>query len=180
MRITRSVLDHVACLPPKSHAIMCYEDTETACQVLSAFVEGAVEKNEAVHILCSSRNAYDAFMQTANVSPHARDHIQYLAMSEFSSKLAGLNREKALSLIKSALEATSKLGFSGLRIFTLSNQYFDHTSPHEVLRFEQQLGHEFPLPIAMICAYDTSNLSDEILLELLRAHDSHIFQGIAG
>jgi hypothetical protein len=160
---------------------MCYEDTEIIRQVFKAFVDGSVEKNEAVQVICSSRNAYDAFMQIANLSPLARDHVQCLPMSEFSSKSGGVNHEKALSVIKSALEATSKMGFNGLRIFSLSNQYFDHISTDEVVRFEQQLGHEFTLPIAMICAYDTAkNLSDEVLLDLLRAHGSHIFQGLAG
>ena len=176
--ITPSVLDFVARLPSTSHAIFCYESLDNACEVFRAYVKGATESDEAVRILCSSKSSYDAFMQSVKL-PTAKDQVHHMDMSAFSSK-RGFNSELAISLTKSELDATRKLGFKGLRVFSLANDYLNYASLNDVLQFEKQLGLRFPLPISGICAYDIGSLVDEALADLLKAHGSHIFQGIAG
>lgn len=111
--------------------------------------------------------------------PAAKDHVHHMDMGAFSSK-RGFNSELAISLTKSELDATRKLGFKGLRVFSLANDYLDYAPLNDVLQFEKQIGLKFPLSISGICAYDIGSLGDEALAELLKAHGSHIFQGIAG
>jgi hypothetical protein len=177
--ITQSVLDYVVCLPPTSHAVFCYENLDHAYEVFRAYVRGATERAEAVRILCSSKRSYDVFLQSAKLSP-TKDHVNYVEMSAFSSK-TGFNSEKALSLAKSELDATRKLGFKGLRLFSLGNEYLNYASLSDVLQFEKQLGLKFPSSMSGICAYDIrGSLGDEALSELLKAHGNHIFQGVAG
>ena len=176
--ITPAVLNYVANLPQTSHAIFCYESLDQAYEVFRAYVSGATERNEAVRILSSSKRSYDLFLQATG--PPTKDLVNWIEMNAFASK-TGFNSEKALSLAKSELDAALKLGFKGLRLFSLANDYLNYTSLMDVLEFEKQLGLRFPTSMSAICAYDIrGNLGEEALETLLKAHGSHIFQGVAG
>jgi hypothetical protein len=149
-----------------------------------SYLNGAQERNEAVHILSSSRESFDDFLQSIKLyAPFAEQHIDFIEMNKFSSTTEGINYEAALSLAKSQLDAARRLGFNGFRIFILANDYLDYTTPEGVLHFEKQLGQEFPFPMAGICAYDLAAAGarwDQVLLDLLKAHGAHIFKGLAG
>ena len=184
MTVSPSVLDYVAHLPPTAHAVFCYENVETVREVLESYLEGSRESKSAVCILSSSRESFDDFLQSLKLRPQFAEHrLDLIEMSKFSSKSKGIDHEIALDLAKSRLDATKRLGFNGLRIFTLANDYLDYATAESVLKFERQLGQNFPIPIAAICGYDLAEAAgrwDPVLLELLKAHGSHIFKGLAG
>ena len=184
MTLPPSVLDYVARLPPTTHAVFCYENVEVAREVLISYLNGGKENNEAVYILSSSRESFDDFLQSIKLyEPFAEQRIDCIEMNKFSSKTKGIDYEMALTLMKSRLDATKRLGLSGLRIFILANNYLDYTTAEGVLQFEKQLGQNLPFPISAICAYDLTEAGgrwDQVLLDLLKAHGAHIFKGLAG
>jgi hypothetical protein len=184
LTVTSSVLDYVAHLPPTAHAVFCYENVETVRQVLTSYLKGGKESNEAVHILSSSHESFDDFLQSVKLyAPFAEQRIDCIEMNKFSSKTRGIDYETALDLAKSRLNATRRLGFNGLRIFVLANDYLDYATAEDVLKFEKQLGQNFSLPIAAICGYDLAKAGgrwDQVLLDLLKAHGAHVFKGLAG
>jgi hypothetical protein len=70
LTVANSVLRYVARLPATTHAVFCYEDTETARQVLMSYL------NEAVHILSYSRESLDLFLQSIKLyKPFAEERI---------------------------------------------------------------------------------------------------------
>lgn len=178
------MLDYVAHLPPTAHAIFCYENVETVRQVLISYLKGSQESNEAVHILSSSRESFDDFLQSVKLyAPFAEQQIDCIEMNKFSSKTKGIDLETALSLAKARLDAIKRLGFNGLRIFVLANDYLDYSNAEGVLKFEKQLGQNFPISMAAICGYDLTEAGgrwDQVLLDLLKAHGAHVFKGLAG
>jgi len=184
LTVDPSVLHYVAHLPPTAHAIFCYENVEAAREVLTSYLNGGQESNETVHILSSSRESFDDFLQSIKLyAPFAEQRIDCIEMNKFSSKTKGIDYETALVLMKSRLDAAKRLGFSGLRIFILANDYLDYTTADGVLQFEKQLGQNLPFPMAAICAYDLAEVGgrwDQVLLDLLKAHGAHIFKGLAG
>jgi sugar phosphate isomerase/epimerase len=146
-------------------------------------MKGAQESNEVMQILSSSQGSCDNFLQAVKLYASAEQRIDCIEMSKFASKTKGINHETALALAKARLEAIRRLGFNGIRIFTLANDYLDYTTAEAVLQFEKQLGQNFPLPITGICAYDLTCAQgkwDRVLLDLLKAHGAHVFKGIAG
>ena len=179
-----SLLDYVARLPPTAHAIFCYENVETAREVLVSYLNGAKERNEAVYILSSSRESFDDFLRSIKLyAPFAEQRIECIEMNKFSSKTKGIDYETALALVKPRLDVTKRLGFSGLRIFILANDYLEYTTAEGVLQFETQLGQNLPVPMTVICAYDlgeAGGIWDQVLLDLLKVHGAHIFKGLAG
>ncbi|MGD0421957.1 MAG: MEDS domain-containing protein [Candidatus Bathyarchaeia archaeon] len=184
LTVNPSVLDYVAHLPPTAHAVFCYENVETVRQVLVSYLKGSQERNEAVYILSSSRESFDDFLHSSKLyAPFAEQQIDCIEMSKFSSRTKGIDYETAMNLIKSRLDATKRLGFNGLRIFVLANDYLDYATAEGVLEFEKQLGQNFPIPITAICAYDLAEAGgrwDQVLLDLLKAHGAHVFKGLAG
>ena len=178
-----SVLSYVAHLPPQAHAIFCYENVESAREVLVSYINGGRERNEAISILGSSRESYDHFLQSTGLSAQFAEHpIDCLEMNKFASA-KGIEFETALTLAKSRLEDAKRTGSSGLRVFILANDYLDYTTPEGVLQFEKKLGENFSFPMTAICAYDLTEVGgrwDQILLELLKVHGAHIFKGLAG
>ena len=179
-----SILDYVARVSPRTHAIFCYENIEEAREVFISYVGGGRDRNEAVYILASSRESFEDFLQSVRLSsPHAEQRIDFLEMSKLSSKSKGLDYEATLALMKPLFDEVKQLGFGGYRIFILANDYLDYTTAERVLQFEKQLGHDFAFPMAAICAYDLAEVGgkwDQVLLELLKAHGAHIFRGLAG
>lgn len=184
MTVNPSVLEYVAHLPPTAHAIFCYENVETVRQVLISYLKGSQERNEAVHILSSSRESFDDFLQALKLyAPFSEQQIDSIEMNKFSSKTKGIDYETAMSLAKSRLDATKRLGFNGLRVFVLANDYLDYAPAEGVLKFEKQLGHNFSIPMAAICGYDLTEAGgrwDQVLLDLLKAHGAQVFKGLAG
>jgi hypothetical protein len=184
LTVPPSVLDYVAHLPSSAHAIFCYENSEVARQVFVSYVNGAQEMNEPVHILSSSRESYENFLQSLKLyASFAKQQIDCIEIHKFSSKSKGINHETALAIAKAQLDRNKSLGFNGLRIFVLANDYLDYTTPEGVLDFERQLGQSFPFHMTGICAYDLTEGGgrwNEVLLDLLKAHGSHIFRGLAG
>ena len=178
-----SVLSYVAHLPPRAHAIFCYENVESAREVLVSYVNGGRERNEAISILGSSSESYDHFLQSTGLSAQFAEHpIDFLEMNKFASA-KGIEFETALTLAKSRLEAAKRTGSGGLRVFILANDYLDYTTVEGVLQFEKKLGENFSFPLTVICAYDLTEVGarwDQVLLELLKAHGAHIFRGLAG
>ena len=184
LTVPSSVLDYVAHLPPSTHAIFCYENSEVARQVLMSYVNGAQEMNEEVHILSSSRESFENFIQSLKLYvSFAKQQISCIEIDHFSSKTKGINHETALALAKAQLDRNKSLGFNGLRIFALANDYLDYATPEGVLDFERQLGQSFPFRMTGICAYDLAEGGarwNKVLLDLLKAHGSRIFKGLAG
>jgi hypothetical protein len=184
LTVNPSVLEYVARLPQTSHAIFCYENVETARQVLISYMNGGQENNEAVHILSSSRESFDDFLQHIELyPPFAGQQIDCIEMNKFSSKSKGINYETGLALARSRLDTTKKSGFKGLRLFVLANDYLDYTPPEGVLKFEERLGQNFPSLITAICAYDLAEAGgiwDQVLPDLLKVHGACIFKGLAG
>ena len=184
MTVDPSVLDYVAHLPPTAHAVFCYENVETVRQVLVSYLKGGQESNEAVYILSSSSETFDDFLQSLKLyAPFAEQQIDCIEMSKFSSKTKGIDYETAMNLAKSRIDATKRLGFNGLRIFILANDYLNYATAEDVLKFEKQLGQNFPIPVAAICGYDLAEAGgrwDQVLLDLLKAHGAHVFKGLAG
>jgi len=178
-----SVLSYVAHLPPRAHAIFCYEDVESAREVLVSYINGGRERNEAICVLGSSRESYDHFLQSTGLSAQFAEHpIDFLEMNKFASA-KGIEFETALTLAKSRLEDAKRTGSSGLRVFILANDYLDYTTAEGVLQFEKRLGQNFAFPLTAVCAYDLTEVGgrwDQILLELLKVHGAHIFKGLAG
>ena len=155
-----------------------------AREVLISYLNGGKESSEAVCIISSSRGSFDDFLQSIRLyEPFAEQRIDCIEMNKFSSKTKGIDYEMALTLMKSRLDATKRMGLSGLRIFILTNNYLDYTTAEDVLQFEKQLGQNLPFPISTICAYDLAEAGgrwDQVLLDLLKAHGAHIFKGLAG
>jgi len=184
LSVNPSVLGYVAHLPPTAHAIFCYENVETVRQVLISYLKGSQESNEAVQILSSSRESFDDFLQSLKLyAPFAEQQIDCIEMNKFFSKTKGIDYETTVGLAKSRLDATKRLGFNGLRVFVLANDYLDYATAEGVLKFEKQLGQNFPIPMAVICGYDLTEAGgrwDQVLLDLLKAHGSHVFKGLAG
>ncbi len=184
MTVDPSVLDYVAHLLPTAHAVFCYENVETVRQVLVSYLKGGQESNEAVYILSSSRESFDDFLLSLKLyAPFAEQQIDCIEMSKFSSKTKGIDYETAMNLAKSRIDATKRLGFNGLRIFVLANDYLNYATAEDVLKFEKQLGQNFPIPVAAICGYDLAEAGgrwDQVLLDLLKAHGAHVFKGLAG
>jgi len=184
LTVNPSVLDYVTHLPSTAHAIFCYESVETVSQVLVSYVKGGQESNQVVYIVSSSRESFDNFLQSLKLySPFAEQQIDCIEMNKFSSKTKGIDYEKAMGLAKSRLDTIKRLGFNGLRVFVLANDYLDYATAEGVLKFEKQLGQNFPIPMAVICGYDLTEAGgrwDQVLLDLLKAHGSHVFKGLAG
>jgi hypothetical protein len=116
-------------------------------------------------------------------APFEEQQIDCIEMNKFSSKTKGIDYETALGLAKSLLDATQRVGFNGLRIFVLANDYLNYATAQGVLKFEKQLGQKFPIPMAAICGYDLAEAEgrwDQVLLDLLKAHGAYVFKGLAG
>ena len=185
MTVTPSVLDYVTHLSPPAHAILCYESAETVRQVFISYLNGGREKNETVDVLSSSRETFNHFLQCIKYSSPLKEQnpINCIEMAEFSSKTNGIDYGRSLTLMKSRLNIVKKLGFTGLRIFTIANDYLDYATPQEVLQLEQHWGQKFPYSITIMCSYDLTRAEgkfDVVLLDLLKAHGTHIFTGLAG
>jgi len=157
-----------------THAIFCYEAPGTLTRGLRAYVEGSIEKNEAVKILSSSRSTYEDLLKHLPEATLVRNRVGFIPIME-------LNCEKYRTFAESTVDEIKRLGYTGVRIFCLATEYFAYSSPQEVIKLEKQLGHNFSFPMSAICAYDTTaGMKDEILAELLQAHGGHIFERIAG
>lgn len=89
--------------------------------------------------------------------------------------------EATISLWKKLHRDALAKGFKGLRVAGEAAWFFSHNMVRELLDYERSLHHEFEVPMAAVCAYNTdvatSVRGGELYLDLIKAHKHVIFAG---
>jgi len=186
--ISPKVCEYVETLPLGSHAILCYDTKSEAAQVLSSYLKGGLDRNEAVCLIAPTQDAYSDMLQRAGIEAkplEGNGRLRFLSMNELyahkSKSLLDFDR-----VFRSAQQVTregSVYGFKGTRFILLSECQLEYISPANLLRFESELGRTFNLPLTVICTYDGHELIKrglgELLLSLFQHHGRIIGKELA-
>lgn len=187
-RVIPEVLNYVATLPLGSHAIFCYDSEQEAVQVFKSYLQGVLERDEAVHFLAPNHEVYTSFLQSTGVdieSLERHGRIGCLLISNFVVDKGHLSSAKALQSAVKLTQEDRELGFKGTRTFTPSTEqyYFEYGSPSDLLRYEHELGPSFNLPFSAFCTYNAGRLVDlglqDLLIRLFQPHGQIIAKGLA-
>ena len=108
-----------------------------------------------------------------------------LLISEFVVDHGRLSGAKAIQSAVRLTEEDREFGFKGTRTFTpgAEQYYFECGSASELLRYEEELGRTFNLPLSAFCTYSGRRLVDldlsDLLISLFKPHGQIIGKGLA-
>lgn len=177
--IAPEVLKYVANLPLGSHAIFYYDSDQEVAQVFKSYLQGALERDEAVHLIAPNHEIYTVFLRSADVSIEPLEKDRRLGVTLISDFLVDKGRLSSSKALQSAVRLTQEdqqLGFKGTRTFTPSTEqyYLKYGSPSDLLRYEQGLGPTFNLPLLGFCSYNARRLAElglhDVLISLFQPH----------
>ena len=187
--ISPRVLDYVKNLQSGSHAIFYYDSERELIQVFSSYLEGALVRGEAVHLIVPNRDAYENFLRNAGVADvgaFERDRrLGSVLISDACVDGGRLSSAKAIQSAARLTEEDRELGFRGTRTITPDSEqyYLAYGSESDLLRYERGLGQTFSLPLSAVCAYNASKLVglglQELLVNLFEPHGQVIGKGLA-
>ena len=182
------VLEYVAALPLGSHAIHCYSNKNEVAQIFDSYLQGGLERDEAVHLITPNHETYTNFLQATNVNIESLENDKRLGcvlIADFLLDKDRLSSTKALHSALKLIQEDEEFGFKGTRTFTTSTEphYSNYGSPSDLLQYERELGRSFNLPLSAVCTYSARGLVDvgldDLLLTLFKPHGQIIFRGLA-
>ena len=189
--ISPQPLDYVLNLQPGSHAIFCYDKQEEAAQVFNSYLQGGLERREAVHLVAPKNETYASFLRDADVDIESLEKDRRLGCTLISDGCVDLGRlsgPKASQTIMKLAQEDHDLGFKGSRIITLKEHYLEYATPSDLLQYEREIKRAYNartqnLPTSGICMYRARRLVDlglhELLMNLFQPHDQIIGKGLA-
>ena len=186
MDVSQEVLDYVARLPIGAHAALFHESDETAAQVFTAYVRGAVERRERVYFISMTIEDQQQFLNFG--APDTSDlqvveHLNYVSLMDFCIENRRLSWSKAKDQLQTLVGNVDGLHVKGARVIVLADQYLRNASRDILVQFERVWGWSFPFPLTVICSYDTRNLADpnwgDLIVDRCRVHGHLIFKGLA-
>ena len=177
------VLDYVSSLEPSSHAVLFYDSKEVAAQIFAAYIDGGIERGEAIYFIGPSREHYRNLLDLAGVrvtSLERGGQLKFISIQDFYLEMGHLSYTRVLQTIQLLL---SDDGFKGARLISLTDALLQNVSPQDLAHYERKVGETFPFPISAICSYDAQKTIDQVghdfLIDLLKMHGHNIFQGLA-
>jgi len=159
-----------------SHGIVCYDTEDEVVQVFSSYLKGGLERNENVRLIAPTHNAYSDMLQRADIDAKELEGGGKLRFLPMTDLIAPSGNPMDIDVILRSMRQVGQQGngFKGTRVISLSERYLDYTSPDNLLRLENALGHAFDLPLSVICTYDGRELIKrglgEVLLSLFQPH----------
>ena len=177
-------------LQPGSHAIFCYDKQQEAAQIFKSYLQGALQRGEAVHLL-AAKEIYTSFLRCADVDIEFLEENKRLGctlMSEGCVDQGRLNSTKAAQTLMKLAQEDHDLGFKGSRVIALTEHYLEYGSPSDLLQYEREINRVYnartqDLPTSGICMYRVSRLADlglhDLLFNLFPLHDQIIGKGLA-
>jgi hypothetical protein len=185
--IAPEVLKYIANLPLGSHAIFYYDTEQEAAQVFKSYLQGGLERHEAVHLIAPNHEVYTDFLRNADVGIEPLEKDRRLGFTLISDFLVDKGRLSSAKALQSAVRLTQEdreLGFKGTRTFTPSTEryYLEYCSPSDLLRYERELGPSFSLPLSGFCSYSSRRLAElglhDLLISLFQPHGQIIAKGL--
>jgi hypothetical protein len=186
--ISADVLDYVSTLPLGSHSVFCYDSEQEVAEVFRSYLQGGLERDEAVHIVAPNHLAYKSFAQRAGVDIEPLEEDRRLGCVLISDVLVDkgrLSSRKVFQAVLSLSQEDREFGFKGTRTITPSTEqyYFEYGSPSDLLRYEHELGSNFDLPLSGFCTYNARRLVDlgleVFLISLFQPHGHIIAKTLA-
>jgi hypothetical protein len=186
--ISSEVLEYVRSLPLGSHAIFCYDTQHEAVQAFNSYLQGGLERDEAVHLISPSHDVYAKFLRTTGVDVESLEkdkRLRCLLMSDCCVDKGRLSSAKAHLSATKLIEQDCEVGFKGTRIITPNSEqyYLRYGSPSDLLQYEQELGQTYNLPLSGFCTYNARRLADlglhDLLLNLFPPHGQIIGKALA-
>jgi len=178
----------VETLPLGSHAILCYDTKSEAAQVLSSYLKGGLDRNEAVCLIAPTHNAYSGMLQRAGIDANPLEvngRLRFLSMTELYAHMgkSPLDFDRAIRSAQQVLREGDVCRFKGTRFILLSEFQLEYMSPTNLIRFESEIGRTVNLPLSVICTYDGHELIKrglgELLLSLFQHHGRIIGKELA-
>ena len=184
-KVSPGVLEYVAKLPSGSHAVFCYDRQPEVTHIFASYLKGAMDRNEAMHVLAANERVYRKFVQHALGRTEALQKDRHLGCQLISETLVDQGRLSSAKARRSSVELLQQdrqRGFQGARLFGLyTEQYFEYASPADLLGYEQEPS--FNLPVSAICTYNAGRLAGlglhNLVLNVFQVHGQIIGKGIA-
>lgn len=180
------IIDFVKNMQPTDHAILLYTSYKDKHYVLFSFLKAGLEKNHAAAYITSQetpkqiRQAMKKFGIDVEEqeAKHALTVIDYRDWYIIDGKF---NMSNLFRLWQNLLDETRRKGFEGLRGAGEMACFFENNMVNELIEYEYALHKTLRFPLAIICAYDskqvTSNTTLSTLLSLKAAHSPVIIMG---
>jgi len=179
------VLDYVARLSTGSHALFLYETVRQASEVFRAYLDGAIDRGEAIFFTGSSHENLRDFLGLAGAEVPSLEKdgiLRHVPLWDFCFEDWQLSRRKAWESVQGLLRGVAESGLKGARVILLADRCLRYAMPKELVQFEREWGISFDSPVSVICSYDVSRMSSlglgSLMIELIRLHGHGIFKGL--
>lgn len=174
---------YVRRLALQDHALLLYSSEDAKREISYSFLEAGLPKKEAL-IYFVPEGKLD--LENREIQRHGigSDYYRNGAFTIMSAEEWYLRRggAQAKTIIANALALANekqRAGFKGTRFVGEMSVFFDNARSEELLEYEAKLGRQLPANICGLCLYDTDQVSEKQVNELLRYHGHIITRDIA-
>lgn len=176
------LVDFARNLKPTEHVILFYYEPELKRRLLFAYLKAGLEKGEAAAYIASQETPEQIkqAMRKFGIDVEryeAAGALHVLPYTEWYYLNGYFDMSRTMNLWRRLYEQTSAKGFKGLRVTGEVSCFFDHGQVNELVAYEESLHKKIELPMAVICAYDTSQVPPRIFHDLIAAHGNSLFIG---
>jgi hypothetical protein len=176
------LVDFVKNLKPTQHVILFYYEPELKRQLLFAYLKAGLDNGEAAAYITSQETPEQIkeAMRKFSIDVdgyEAAGALRVIPYTEWYYLDGHFDVCRTKNLWQNLYEQTSARGFKGLRVTGEVSCFFDRGDVNELVAYEESLHKNVELPMAVICAYDTSQVPPRIFHNLIAAHGNSLFIG---
>jgi hypothetical protein len=176
------LVDFVKNLKPTQHVILFYYEPELKRRLLFAYLKAGLDNGEAAAYIASQETSEQIKQAMREFSIdveryEAADALRVIPYTEWYYLDGYFDMRRTKNLWQRLYEQTSAKGFKGLRVTGEVSCFFDRGDVNELVAYEESLHKKVELPMAVICAYDTSQVPPRVFHDFIAAHGNSLFIG---
>lgn len=165
------------------HAFLLFDAEDVKREISFSFLEAGLPKNEAVVYLVSERkmDSESREIQRYGVSADyfQKEAFTIMSAEEWYLKKGKAQPKKIIANCLMLLKEKQKAGFTGLRVASEMEVFFDNAKTKELLEYEAALGRQFTYDVCALCLYNTNKVDEKQIVQLTKYHGHLISKDIA-
>jgi len=171
-----------------NHGIFFYSSPQEKHEVLFNFLQAGIERGEGAIYVATQETPAQIRRQMQNFGLNVKTLERDGVLRVFECKnwyiidgKVNMSHTKTLSL--RVLNEVMELGLKGLRGCGEAACFFERKKEKEMVKYELQIGRNFDLPVAALCAYDVNHaksLDEKLFFSLIKAHGLVVTASFAG
>ena len=183
LNLTHEPSRYVRRLSLGDHAVLFYNTEEIRHKLVYPFLETGLTKGEAVVYLVPE-NRLDSEKQ--EIQRHGIDFnnldkeaLTITSAEEWYLQKGKTQAETIINNWMTLLKNKQRTGFTGLRVATEMEVFFNYSKRKELIEYENALGRQLHPTLCGLCLYNTHKLEEQEFIQLNHNHGHSIFKGIA-